>query len=457
MTRTRTQVGTAGPTLTARWLAGLGLAAALIAACGELAAAPARATAAECGTYSGTGCAPDSRRVDLGTPSFSNPTQVVNPLFPVSELHSVVLLGREEGRRFRSETTLLPGTRIVVWNGQRISVLVSQYMAWRDGRLEEVALDRYAQADDGSVWYLGEDVVDYERGHVFTTEGTWLAGREGPPAMIMPAHPQVGDVFRTENVIGIVFEEVTVKAVDRIVAGPHGPVAGAMVGEELHLDETTERKTFAPGYGEFLTGAGRNVEALAIAVPTDALPAPVPAPLERMATGAQGMLASVEAEDWRAAAGTLRRMHAAWREQQASGQPRLIAARLDSTLAALGRAVRRHRARRASQASIDTAQSVLDLQLRHRLRGAVDRDRLELWCQQLRVDAAAHHRAAVSGDAATLGWIRDRIADTLTPDELRAVDTQLGDVQTAADGRRLAAAADHAARLVGVLRAIPRL
>jgi hypothetical protein len=37
-----------------------------------------------------------------------------------------------------------------------------------------------------------------------------MAGREGPPAMIMLAHPRVGDVFRTENVPGIVFEEVTV-------------------------------------------------------------------------------------------------------------------------------------------------------------------------------------------------------------------------------------------------------
>ena len=435
-------------TAPARWIV-----VAIIALC----VAPARAAASECGTYSGTGCAPDSRRVDLGTPSFSNPTRVVNPLFPISDLHSVVLLGREDGHPFRSETTLLPGTRTVVWNGRRIAVLVSQYMAWRDGRLEEVALDRYAQADDGSVWYFGEDVVDYARGHVVTTEGTWLAGREGPPAMIMPAHPRVGDVFRTENVIGIVFEEVAVKAVDRTVAGPRGAVTGAIVGEELHLDETTERKTFAPGYGEFLTGAGRNVEALAVAVTTDALAAPVPAPLERLATSAQGMLGSIEAEDWRAAAVTVRRMRRAWRQQRATAQPPLIAARLSGALATLGRAVRRHQARRALQASINGAQSVLDLQLRHRPRGAVDRDRLELWCHQLRIDAAAHKRAAVSGDAATLGWIRDRIADTLAPDELRAVDSRLGAVQAAADSHRLDSAADHAARLVGILRASPRL
>jgi hypothetical protein len=217
------------PTATARWLVRPGIVVALIACC----VAPARAAASECGTYSGTGCAPDSRRVDLGTPSFSNPTRVVNPLFPIS---------------------------------------------------------------------------------------------------------------------------------DR-----------------------------------------------------------------------------------------------AWRQQNATTQPPLIAARLRGALATLGRAVRRHQARRALQASINSAQSVLDLQLRHRPRGAVGRDRLELWCHQLRIDAAAHERAAVSGDAATLGWIRDRIADTLAPEELRAVDSRLGAVQAAADTHRLDSAADHAARLVGILRASPRL
>jgi hypothetical protein len=433
------------------------VAPALIAAVALAGATAAPARADECGTYSGRGCAPESRRVDLGNPSFTNPTHVVNPLFPISELHSVVLLGREEGKRFRSETTLLPGTGTVVLNGQQVPVLLSQYIAFRGRRIEEAAIDRYAQADDGSVWYLGEDVIDYENGHAVTTEGTWLAGRDGPPAMIMPAQPRLGDVFRTENVIGIVFEQVTVKAVGRTVAGPHGPVAGAMIGEELHLDETTERKTFAPGYGEFFTGGGRSVEALALAVPTDALPGPVPAPLERLATGASGMLGSVEAGDWRAAATTRRRMRAAWRALRAADQPPLIAARLDVALTALVRAVRHHRARRALQASLDATRSVLDLQLRYRPRDGVDRDRFELWCQQVRLDAAAGDAAAVSGDAVTLQWVRDRIASTLPPDALRQLDARLATLQAAADGRRLEPAADYAARLIGVLRQAPRL
>jgi hypothetical protein len=69
--------------------------------------------------------------------------------------------------------------------------------------------------------------------------------------MIMPAHPKVGDVYRTENVPGLVFEQVTVRTVGTTVDGPHGPIEGAMVGEELHQDGKREAKTFAPGYGEF--------------------------------------------------------------------------------------------------------------------------------------------------------------------------------------------------------------
>src|SRR5262249_14842005 len=60
----------------------------------------------ECGTDTGRGCAPLDRRVDLAPPSFSNPTSITNPLFPISDLRSVVLLGHVDGKPFRTETTL---------------------------------------------------------------------------------------------------------------------------------------------------------------------------------------------------------------------------------------------------------------------------------------------------------------------------------------------------------------
>jgi len=148
--------------------------------------------------------APDKERIDLVAPSFSHPTRVTNPLFPIGHLDAVIL-GEVAGRPLKIETTLLPETKTVDWGGQRVQALQSQFCAYLEGRINEVAVDLYAQADDGSVWYFGEDVVDYARGVAATTEGTWRAGLDGPAAMIMPGHPKVGDVYRTENIPGVAY------------------------------------------------------------------------------------------------------------------------------------------------------------------------------------------------------------------------------------------------------------
>jgi hypothetical protein len=190
---------------------------------------------------SGVPVAPDSERVDLTAPGFSHPTVVDNPLFPVSLQRAIVFVGHVDGTPFRTEVTLLPFTRVIDWAGQRIETLVSQYTAYLGGRIQEVAYDLYSQADDGSVWYFGEDVADLEDGAIATKEGTWLTGKDGPVQMIMPGDPQVGDVYRTENIPGIAFEQVTVKFRGQQLTGPLGPVSG-MVGEELHEDGTTELK-----------------------------------------------------------------------------------------------------------------------------------------------------------------------------------------------------------------------
>jgi hypothetical protein len=408
---------------------------------------------APCGTYSGRGCAPQRKRVDLAKPSFSHPTQITNPLFPISGLHSAVLLGSADGKPFRSETTLLPGTETIAWSGGRVETLVSQYVAYVDGRLEEVARDRYAQADDGSVWYFGEDVMDYKKGTVAMTEGTWLAGREGPPAMIMPARPRVGDVFRPENVTGIVFEEVEVKAVDRTVQGARGPVRGAILAEELHADRTFDHKIFAPGHGEFRTTGGGDLEALALAAPADAVRGPQPAELQSLSTGAVGILELARIRDWKSAALSLDRMRAAWRTVRTSTKPpAMVAARLSGAMRALAPAVRARRPGRVGQAAIDLAQSVLDLKLRYRPPAEIDATRFGLWTQQLRVDADAKDLAGVTGDVAVLEWIRDRFAPTLPPAGREQIDVGLRGLRAATDAGNLPAAADHAARLAAGLR-----
>jgi hypothetical protein len=425
---------------------------AVAAAFGLVACGQASASATECGTYSGKGCAPESQRVDLAEPSFSRPTQITNPLNPISRLRSVVLLGHVGSRRLRTETTLLPGTRTIAWDGRKVKALTSQYMAWLNGRLEEVALDWYAQDDAGAVWYLGEDVFEYADGAVDSTEGTWLAGREGPAAMIMPAHPSVGDAYRTENVPGIVFEEVTVKSTGQSVAGPRGRVDGAIVVSELHLDGTREDKIFAPGYGEFHTASRTELEALAVAVPADALPGPEPAGLQTLSTGAAGVVGSAQAEDWSGATATLARMSAAWGGVRAGAVPPLLEAQMNDAFGRLERAIKAHRPVRAGLAAVDVGQASLDLALRYRPPAEIDRARFHLFASRILLHAAARDRAGVTSDVATLEWIRDRIAHTLAPGARRDLDARLHDLRAATDARNLSAAADHAARLAARLR-----
>jgi hypothetical protein len=403
-----------------------------------------------CGTYSGKGCAPTAKRVDVERPKFSNPTKITNPLFPISELDSAVLLGNVDGKPFRSETTLIPGKHTVTVDGTPIEVVVSQYTAYLDGRIDEVAIDRYAQADDGSVWYLGEDVFDYRDGTVAITEGTWLAGRDGPPAMIMPADPHVGDAFRSENVTGVVFEELTVKAIDKTVEGPRGPVEGAVLMEELHLDGSVSGKVFAPGHGEFDSSHGKDVEALALAVPADAIDEVVPVELRLMSTSAWGILENARLEDWEAANPTLERMTTLGKKLQANDYPPRVVATMNQALQVLESAVTRKDVAATSQAAVEVAQSALDLELLY--RGNVEVDRFHLHTQQLRVHAAAKDLAGVAGEVAVLEWIRDRLAPSLSERQLAALDTELRALRGASSARNASAAADLAARAAAKLR-----
>jgi hypothetical protein len=401
----------------------------------------------ECGTESGTGCAPKSERVDLAKPSFSDPTNVTNPLFPVSKQESVLLLGQVDGKAFRTEVTLLPETRIIEWQGQQVETLVSQYTAYLDGRIHEVAYDFYAQADDGSVWYFGEDVFNFKDGMIVDTHGTWIAGKDGPAAMIMPADPKVGDVYRPENIPGFVFEEVTVKSVDQRLDGPLGPIDGGLVIEELHMDGTTEKKTFAPGYGEFYTAGGGDVEALALAVPTDAASGPVPAELETLSNGALDIFDAAQSRDWNAASATVEKMSAAWETYRAGEVPKKVEPRMTDALAALAGAVDARDAAQTRQAAIDAAQWSLDLQLRYQPPAEIDLARFDLWTAQLVVDAAAGDAAAVNGDLFALDYVRDRILHTLDGPDVTRINIQLEELQGAVGDEDLAAATDAAERL----------
>jgi hypothetical protein len=383
--------------------------------------------------------------VDLAAPPFSNPTEITNPLFPIGEMPSAILSGKVDGRDFKAETTVLKETRIIEWRGGQIEALVSQYVAYLDGCIQEVALDFYAQADDGSVWYVGEDVFNYEDGFIGDTEGTWLAGREGPPAMIMPAKPRVGDVYRPENVPGLVFEEVKVKAVDRTVRGPHGRSTGRSSPASSTRTEPGRTRSSPPATA---SSTPPPVGTMSVAVPAERLPGPVPAELERLSAGADTVFRQARTADWRAASATVRKMSADWRAFQRGAVPPRLDARMSRALDGLVATVDRQDGSRAPQEAIRVAQAGLDLELRHRPPTEIDRERFSLWARQLVLDGAAGDAGSVRGDLATLEWIRDRFLHTLDKVGATRVDAHLVELRTMVSDGDLSGAATEAARLV---------
>ena len=63
---------------------------------------------------------------------------------------------------------------------------------FEDGELVERTLDYFAQHKDGSVYYFGERVDDYEDGKVVGHKGQWLSGEgKNRHGVFMPAQPVV--------------------------------------------------------------------------------------------------------------------------------------------------------------------------------------------------------------------------------------------------------------------------
>jgi len=231
-------------------------------------------------------------------PPFTNPTDITNPYYPVSNTKHAITLGVADGDEFRSEVTLLPGTRTITWAGGVTQTRISQYVAYKAGDLVEVAYDFFAQADNGDLYYFGEDVFNYVDGVVDNTEGSWLAGRDGaPPGLIMPANPVVGQVFRPENFFPVVFEEDTVVSLMQPARTPLGPINNGLLIHELLLDGTEELKIYALGFGQV---EGSETGASSHLVLFDSINAPfgrVPSALDSIESLAEEVLDMVP--DWR--------------------------------------------------------------------------------------------------------------------------------------------------------------
>jgi hypothetical protein len=145
-------------------------------------------------------------------------------------------------------------------------------------------------------------------------------------------------------------------------------------------------------------------------------------------------------------------MNAAWKTYRRGKVPKKVEPRINEALAALKAAVDARDAEHTPQAAIDVAQWSLDLRLQYRPQTEIDLARLDLWAAQLTLDAAAGEVGSVGGDVFTIGYIRDRILNTLDGADVVRFDSEVQKLQVAVDDDDLLAASEAAERLRETLK-----
>jgi hypothetical protein len=181
---------------------------------------------------------------------FSNPTAVTNAYLPYAQLKQDVLVGTEKGKPARVVRTRMPGTKRFIVAGKPVDAIIVADSGWLGGELEEVALDYYAQSDQGDVYYLGEDVDNYEKGKVVNHEGSWLYGiHTRVLGMMFPATPRVGQRYRPEEVPKITQEDDEVMSVTETVTVPAGTFQNCVRIKETLSDGAVEFKLYCANVG----------------------------------------------------------------------------------------------------------------------------------------------------------------------------------------------------------------
>jgi hypothetical protein len=205
-----------------------------------------------------------------GTPTFTDPLNMTNTYMPFQLNGVKVFQGSDHGAKTVVVDQYLAETRNFNWNGTTVECRVLREVAFEKGELVEISDNYFAQADDGTVYYFGEVVENYEDGVVTDNDGSWLvggptlptdpadAGNDTDPTVFMPANPEVGDVFKPEDLPGVVDETAEVVDVDVRVKVPAGRYEDAIkVQETSALEPGTTFKWYAPGVGVVMEKAKR--------------------------------------------------------------------------------------------------------------------------------------------------------------------------------------------------------
>jgi hypothetical protein len=377
------------------------------------------------------------------TETFSAPTTVDNPYFGVTGVDYRLYLGEDEGEPLRIEVALTGKTKAIEWEGGTTETVESQFIATSERDLLEIAVDWFAQDDEGNVWYFGENVWNYEEGRVANMGGTWIAGGDGPPGLIMPGEPALGQRFNPEDIPGLVFETVEVEEVDGTFTLPSGEqLTDVLVLHEVLDDASEEFKEYGPGYGNLTTDAPP-VERVDIvyALPNDAVGSAVSEELGRMLAE----LRAISTEG----AGAIDKVREALDAftSQDDPVPDVLVELAGEQLASLDEALGSSDREEARMAALDLEHTVLDLVRLYETERPVDLDVLDLHARRMLAAVTAEDMAAASTAAALAKGVAERNATSLGS---KAAEAAVA-ADEAAEDEDLAAIAEAASGLQAAL------
>ena len=197
--------------------------------------------------------------------NFTNPTSIDNPWLPFvpgtqwTFEGSANVDGKRIKRRVVNTTTDL--TKVI--NGTR--AVMNYELDYDSGELVEAELAFFVQADDGTVWHLGQYPEEYEDGK-FVESKPWLSGFEDAKAGItMLADPRLATPSYSEGLgpkVGWT-DRARVFEIGSKTCVRAGCYTGVLVIDEFNRDEPDahQLKYYASGVGGVRVGwAGTNEE-----------------------------------------------------------------------------------------------------------------------------------------------------------------------------------------------------
>lgn len=213
------------------------------------------------------GCSADTALPQGGEPITLDPAEftstIDNPYWPM--VPGTRWIYRETdgaGTELRVVVTVTHDTKKIA-NG--VTARVVRDTVFDGSAVVEDTFDWYAQDQDGTVWYLGEQTAEFENGEVMTTAGSFEAGVDGAlPGVVMPGSPTPGTAYRQEYYAGEAEDNGEILSITEMADSPYGHFDDVLLTRDTVALEpdVLEYKFYAKGVGPVLAlgvsgGAGR--------------------------------------------------------------------------------------------------------------------------------------------------------------------------------------------------------